>query len=115
MDLLLVELLTTHAQRGTPLVKHLVGELEVDVRQEWRPDAAWLANYQKCQLTNLLSELLGPVYVPATEQRKKTELVEAITKLFTDAADDKLEDKALTERVNSWLPSNLRPAEEAAK
>ena len=39
---------------------------------------------------------------------KKSELVEILVKLFADAADGKLEDKKLAERLNSWLPSNLR-------
>jgi hypothetical protein len=35
-------------------------------------------------------------------------LVEVLAKLFSDAADGKLDDKELAERTNRWLPSNLR-------
>ena len=59
--LLAVECLTTHLQRGTSLVRRLAGELGVDVRRQWRPDAAWLAGYQKGQLAQLMAELRGPV------------------------------------------------------
>ena len=34
--------------------------------------------------------------------------VESLAKLFADAADDKLEDKKLAQRLNAWLPTNLR-------
>jgi ParB family chromosome partitioning protein len=108
IDLLLVETLTAHAVRKTALVQQLGRELKVDVRKSWRPDAAWLASYQKCQLAHLLAELYGPTYNPATESRKKSELVEALATLFTDAAAGKLDDKKLADRVNGWLPANLR-------
>jgi hypothetical protein len=49
----------------------------------------------------------GSIHAPAPET-KKSALVEILSKLFADAANDKLEDKKLTQRVNSWLPSNLR-------
>ena len=82
--------------------------MKVDVRKAWRPDAAWLACYQKCQLAHLLAELIGSDYDPATETRKKSELVDVLAKLFADAADAKLDDKKLADRVNQWLPANLR-------
>jgi len=50
---------------------------------------------------------MGKVNAPAPE-RKKSELVESVAKLFADAADGKLEDKKLAERLNSWVPTNLR-------
>jgi ParB family chromosome partitioning protein len=108
IDLLLVGTLTAHAVRPTALVQRLGRELKVDVRKSWRPDTAWLASYQKSQLAHLLAELYGPTYHPATESRKKSELVEALARLFTDAADGKLDDKKLADHVNEWLPANLR-------
>ncbi len=108
IDLLLVETLTAHAIRPTTLVQHLGKTLKVDVRKSWTPDAAWLACYQKCQLSHLLAELMGAEYQPLTETRKKSELVEVLAKLFDDAAQGKLEDKKLAERINCWLPANLR-------
>lgn len=113
--LLAVECLTTHLQRGTALTRRLAGELGINVRQQWRPDAAWLAGYQKGQLTHLLAELRGPVYDPRQERRKKSELVEALATLFADAAEGRVDDAKLAERVNTWLPVNLRAeAEEPA-
>ena len=56
-------------------------------------------------------ELKGQVHAPAPE-RKKSELVELLDKLFDDAANGKLEDKQLAERLNAWLPSNLRIAKD---
>jgi len=70
-------------------------------------DAEWLSSFQKIQLTHLVVELMGKVNAPAPE-RKKSELVESVAKLFADAADGKLEDKKLAERLNSWVPTNLR-------
>lgn len=111
IEVLTVELLTCHPLRATPLVGRLAGELKVDLRKAWKPDAAWLSSYRKGQLAHLLAELHGPTYSPAHETRKKTELVEAVAKLFADAADGKLEDVKLAERVNRWMPSCLREVE----
>jgi hypothetical protein len=93
------------------LVHLLATELKVDLRQCWQPDAAWLSSYTKIQLSHLMVELRGPTYAPAPD-KKKSELIEALAKLFTNAAEDKLEDKKLAERVNRWLPVNLREEKE---
>jgi hypothetical protein len=37
-------------------------------------------------------------------------LLAELDKLFADAVEGKLEDKTLAEKVNQWLPVNLRPA-----
>jgi ParB family chromosome partitioning protein len=107
IDLLIVECLTAHPVRETELVHRLAAELKVNVRDHWRPDATWLAGFQKFQLAHLITELKGPVHAPSPE-RKKSDLVESLVKLFTDAAEGKLEDQPLADRVNRWLPSNLR-------
>jgi len=83
------------------------------VRDDWRPDAAWLSGFQKIQLAHLIVELKGVVHAPPPE-KKKSELVDVLVRLFADAADGKLEDKQLAERVNRWLPYNLREAPEDA-
>jgi ParB family chromosome partitioning protein len=108
IGLLAVECVTAHLQRQTGLVHLLANELKVDIRKSWRPDAAWLSGYQKIQLAHLIGEFVGPTYNPAGETRKKTELVEFLAKLFSDAADAKLDGSGLAERVNQWLPINLR-------
>jgi hypothetical protein len=113
INLLVVECVTAHLQRRTELVHLLATELKVDIRRSWRPDAAWLAGYQKIQLAHLMAELHGKVYDPARETGKKSELVDAMAKLFADAADGKLEDKPLAQRVNHWLPANLREADKS--
>jgi len=57
------------------------------------------------------AELKGQAHAPAPE-RKKSELIEMLAKLFADAAKGKLDDKQLAARVNSWLPSNFREPNE---
>jgi len=109
IDLLIAECLTTHLHRGTQLVQHLATELKVNIRDSWRPDADWLSSFQKIQLSHLITELKGLVHAPAPE-RKKSELVDLLAKLFTDAAGGKMKDKPLQERLNAWMPSNLRHA-----
>jgi ParB family chromosome partitioning protein len=112
IGLLVVECITAHMQRQTELVCHLAEELKVNIRDHWRPDAQWLAGYRKIQLAHLITELLGPAHTPAPE-RKKTELVDLLVKLFDDAAEGKLGDKVLQQRTREWCPSNLRkPADE---
>ena len=111
IDLLTVECVTAHLQRRTDLVWHLSVELGVDVRQLWRPDAAWLAGYQKAQLVHLTYGLRGPAYGPAAERKKKSEVVDELATLFADAAEGRVEDAGLAARLNAWLPANLRDAE----
>lgn len=107
IDVLTVQLVDAHMLRRTKLVEVLAEELKIDVPRSWRPDAKWLSSYQKIQLAHLVTELKGAVHAPAPE-RKKSELIELLAKLFADAAEGKLEDKQLADRVNRWLPSNLR-------
>jgi hypothetical protein len=80
---------------------------KVNLRDNWRPDASWLTGFQKIQMAHLITELKRPAHAPAPE-RKKSELIEVLVRLFADAAEGKLDDKQLASRVNSWLPSNLR-------
>ena len=108
MDLLTVETITAHLQRRTELVWQLADELGVEVRRYWRPDERWLSGYQKIQLAQLALELGGPVYAATADRKKKSELVAELAKLFTDAAEGRLEDAKLAAKVNGWLPSNLR-------
>ncbi len=113
IDLLVVECITANLQHQTDLVRHLAQELKVNVREHWKPDVAWLSSFQKIQLAHLITELKGPVHARAPE-KKKSELVDLLAKLFVDAADGTLEDKPLAERVNRWVPANLRQVEEEA-
>jgi ParB family chromosome partitioning protein len=107
IDLLIVECLTAHPQRRTELVELLSSDLEINIRDHWRPDARWLSGFQKIQLAQLIVELKGQVHAPSPE-RKKSELVQILDKLFADAAQGELEDAQLAERLNAWLPANLR-------
>lgn len=109
IDLLVVECITAHMQRPTKLVQMLAHELKINVRDHWRPDAEWLSSFQKIQLAHLVTELKGDLHAPPPE-RKKSKLVGDLAKLFADAADGKLEDKPLAEKLNYWLPVNLRDA-----
>jgi ParB family transcriptional regulator, chromosome partitioning protein len=110
IDVLVVELVTAHLQRPTALVVRLAEELKVNVRDDWHPDAEWLGSFQKIQLAHLVTELKGAVHAPAPE-RKKSDLVEILAKLFAGAAGRELEDHALAQRTNGWLPVNLRKPE----
>lgn len=106
--LLAAQCLTANLIRVTPLTRLLAKELGVNVRLHWRPDAAWLSSYRKCQLAHLLAELRGPAHTTPAEHRKKSDLVAELAKLFEDAAEGRLTDTALAQRVNGWLPANLR-------
>jgi len=108
IDLLTVECVMAHQLRKTALVWRLAEELGVEVRRYWRPDERWLSGYQKIQLAHLIGELRGPVFARAAENKKKSELVAELAKLFDDAANGRLEDAKLAAKLNEWLPSNLR-------
>ena len=109
IDVLTVECVTAHLQRRTELVWRLATELGVDIRRYWRPDERWLSGYQKIQLAHLIGELRGPIHGTSAQSKKKSELVADLAKLFTDAAEGRLEDAKLAATLNAWLPSNLRP------
>jgi hypothetical protein len=112
IDLLIVETITAHPLRPTALVRHLAEELKINLRDHWRPDAAWLSSFQKIQLAHLIVELKGAVNAPSPET-KKSALIEALAKLFAEAAEGKLDDRPLADQVNAWLPFNLRAMKEA--
>jgi ParB family transcriptional regulator, chromosome partitioning protein len=120
IDVLAVECITAHLQCRTELVWRLANELGVEVRRYWRPDERWLSGYQKIQLAHLIGELRGPVYARAAEIKKKSELVSELAKLFSDAAEGRMDDAKVAVMFNTWLPSNLRdepkhaPSEQAS-
>jgi len=87
-------------------VQRLASDLKIDLREFWRPDTDWLASYQKIQLAHLLVSIKGPTYAPAPE-RKKSELVELLSRLFADGADGKVDEKQLSQKLLTWLPRGL--------
>lgn len=108
IEVLIIGFLVAHLQRPTALIAHLAVELKVNVREDWTPDATWLDSYQKIQLAHLCIEFAGTMAAPPTD-RKKSDLVKQLSQLFADARNGGIGDKALAERVNTWLPANLRP------
>jgi len=103
---LIVESITGHGHRQTPLIALLAEELGMTLRSHWTPDEHWLSGYRKLQLADLTTTLKGPAYGPSALQRKKSELVDDLAALFSQAASaaNGFEDKSLAERVNKWLP-----------
>jgi len=103
---LTADILSGHGQRETPLLKTLAEELKVSIRKHWTPDADWLSGYQKIQLADLIGTLKGKVYGGAALSRKKSELVEELAALFSQAAaaPGGFDDPKLAERVNRWVP-----------
>lgn len=110
---LTVELLYNDPHRPSPFVKLLADELKVSVRSDWTPDAAWLGSYQKIQLAHLVTELAGSMAAPPAD-RKKSVLVEQLSRLFIDSASGELSDKPLAEKVNRWLPTPFGSVAESA-
>jgi ParB family chromosome partitioning protein len=108
IDVLTVHSVIAHLHRQTELVALLADELGVNVRRYWRPDAAWLAGFKKIQLAHLIGQLRGSVHEGPALKRKKSELVEELAGLFADAAEDRIADPELADRLNTWLPANLR-------
>ena len=114
IELLVTECLTASLARPTPLICILAEELRVDLRRSWTPDGHWLSGYTKAQLAHLLVELKGPVHAPAPE-RKKSDLVVQLAMLFEQAREGTLDDNVLAQRVNAWLPANLRPSTDCSR
>jgi ParB family chromosome partitioning protein len=112
---LIAQTLTARLSRPTTLVGVLADELQVDVRQQWRPDAVWLNGYTKLQLADLLGLLRGPAFGNAAVKAKKSELVAQAVTLFADAAEGKLADAVLAQRVNVWLPEGVLTETPVAK
>jgi len=97
-------------QRETPLLSVVAHELKVSVRQHWTPEADWLSEYQKIQLADLIGTLKGEVYGSAALDRKKSELVDQLATLLSQApnAAGGFDDPKLAERVNAWMPTDDR-------
>lgn len=102
---LIVEAMTGHGGRATPLIDVLAAELGVSLRTHWTPDADWLSGYTKAQLAHLAGTL-RPGAVNAAMGRKKSELVAELAGVFEKAASDPkhFADKEFAERVNAWKP-----------
>ena len=115
--MLIAETITGHGHRATPLVQVLAKELGVSLRTRWTPDAEWLAGYQKAQLAHLSGTLRGEAHGTAALSRKKSELVEELAALFSQAATDPkgIPDAAVAERANVWLPAVLREEAEVSE
>jgi hypothetical protein len=107
--LLTAEAVTGSLARPTDLVCQLARELGVDLRSQWRSTASWLGSYQKVQLAGLIAALCGPAHAPSPE-KKKSELIDQVDRLFADAAAGTLTDGAIAARVNQWLPEEIRAA-----
>jgi len=106
---LIVESLTNHAQRSTPLIDRLAEELSVSLRTQWTPDASWLNGYCKAQLADLVGKF-RPAARASALQRKKSELVSELAGLFQRAATPgEITDTDLAQRANAWLPARLMP------
>ncbi|MEO1236964.1 MAG: hypothetical protein AAFX76_09275, partial [Planctomycetota bacterium] len=111
IDALTLATLSGSLQQRSPLMALLAADLEVDVRATWRPDAAWFAGYRKLSLAKLIGEFFGDKAEAQALKRKKSELVEEVTRLFKYAAVGKLDDEDLAARVNAWTPVCLVPDE----
>lgn len=109
IDLLIVQSVAGPLHHRNDLIAVLVETLGVELRAFWTPDAAWFAGYRKIQLADLLGKLRGTAYGHAAVRMKKSQLVESVTAMFALAREDKLNDPALEQRVNAWLPSCVRP------
>ena len=114
IDLLIVQRVAGSLQHHTALIARLVQDLGVQLRDYWTPNAEWFASYKKIQLAQLIGKLRGKTHGTAAERMKKTELVNALDSLFADARDGKLDDPAVAERVNAWVPSCVRPKKSKA-
>ncbi|MGD9689516.1 MAG: ParB/RepB/Spo0J family partition protein [Phycisphaerales bacterium] len=118
---LIVESLTGHPFRATPLLEAIGKELEVSVRSTWTPDAAFLSGYSKSQLAHLAGVLKGAapdsVIVTSALTRKKSQLVDELAALFSQAAHAPagIEDKELVKRANAWVPDLTSEKPSSAK
>ena len=81
----------------------------MEIRRFWRPDERLVVGVSE-DSTGPPDRRVASVrtYARAAELKKKSELVAELAKLFTDAAEGRLEDAKLAARLNAWLPSNLR-------
>ena len=107
--LLAVECITTHLQRGTPLVRRLAGELGRErppAVATGRRVAGWIP---EGPIDEPDGRAARPGLRPATASggRSRSWLTHSPT-LFTDAAEGRLDDPKLAQRLNEWLPVNLR-------
>ena len=93
--------------RGRSLFNAVAGDLGIDMRRHWRPDAAFLSKRRKDQLVAIAKESGASIRMGALKDYSKATLVEALVKQFerTKAAPDDAPDYDLKGR--DWLPGAM--------
>lgn len=93
--------------RGRSLFNAVAGDLGIDMRRNWRPDAAFLSKRRKDQLVEIAKESGASIRMGALKDYSKAGLVEALVKHFerTKAAPDDAPDYDL--KVRDWLPGAM--------
>ena len=93
--------------RGWSLFNAVAGDLGIDMRRHWRPDAAFLSKRRKDQLIEIAKESGASIRMGALKDYSKATLVEALVKHFerTKAALDDAPDYDLKGR--DWLPGAM--------
>jgi ParB family chromosome partitioning protein len=86
--------------RGRSLFNAVAGDLGIDMRRHWRPDAAFLSKRRKDQLVAIAKESGASIRMGALKDYSKATLVEALIKHFerTKAAPDEAPDYDLKGR-----------------
>jgi hypothetical protein len=100
IDVLVVELVTAHLERPTPLVVRLTQE----------PNADWLGSLQKIQRAHLVTELKGPVHA----HRRRTGRRASLLRNWPSSLPMVQRARARRETGwdgHKWLPANLRQAD----
>ena len=90
------------------LFNRVAADLDVRMRDHWRPDAAFLSRRSKEQLAAIARESGAAACLGGVGSYKKGELVKALERFFTRAAegDEKLPSDAI-EKANAWLPGGM--------
>lgn len=93
---------------GDSLFNRVAADLDVRMRDHWRPDAAFLSRRSKEQLAEIARESGAAACLGGVGGYKKGELVKALERFFTRAAegDEKLPSEAI-DKANAWLPGGM--------
>lgn len=95
-----------HDTDENSLFNKLAKDLNVDMREYWRPDEAFLKRRNKMQLQVLMNETGAAASFGSAADYKKGDLAKRLTKFFQNAKNA----KSPTENdvsVNAWLPEAM--------
>jgi len=99
---------------GTSPFAVLAGDLSLDVRAVWAPDAVFLSGLRREQLIRVAQDAGALRRFPRLQALSKKELVDGLVRHFEHVSDPAATLDATEVKGKAWLPACMRPGVEPA-